>query len=150
MSFRDANVIVIDTSRTLVRAGIGLHELLKIPSVVRRLVYRAILALTVQQEVLARVGIRGNASGDPVNGTNGVQAKPASSSRISTLPHYSPPNATVNDYLVGTQLDEALAAGQDILISWPFADGDVRDWTQAEAIWYAISFLHYPLVSTRF
>ena len=96
--------------------------------------------LTVQQEVLARVGIRGNASGDPANGTNGVQAKPASSSRISTLPHYSQPNATVNEYLVGTQLDEALAAGQDILISWPFADGDVRDWTQAEAIWYAISF----------
>lgn len=45
MSFRDANVIVIDTSRTLVRAGIGLHELLRIPSVVSLPVYRAIFPL---------------------------------------------------------------------------------------------------------
>lgn len=47
----------------------------------------------------------------------------------------------MNDYLVGAQLDEALAAGQDVVISWPFADGDVRDWTQAEAIWYVGSCL---------
>jgi len=45
----------------------------------------------------------------------------------------------VTDYLVGTQLDEALANGQDITVSWPFADGDVSDWTQAEAIWYGHS-----------
>ena len=139
MSFRDANVIVIDTSRSLVRAGIGLHELLKISSVVRSALPKfPLLRLNVYQKVLARVGLRRNASGDFANGTNGVQLKPASSSRISTLPHYSAPNAGVNDYLVGTQLDEALAAGQDILISWPFADGDVRDWTQAEAIWYVL------------
>ena len=90
------------------------------------------MRLTLHQKVLARVGIRRTASGDFANG------KPASSSRISTLPQYSAPNASVNDYLVGTQLDESLAAGQDILISWPFADGDVRDWTQAEAIWYVV------------
>jgi actin-related protein 9 len=41
----------------------------------------------------------------------------------------------VKDYLVGVQLDEALISDPDIAISWPFADGDVRDWTQAEAIW---------------
>ena len=46
-------------------------------------------------------------------------------------------NAKVNDYLVGTALDEAIAAGQDIDVYWPFADGDVSDWTQAEALWYA-------------
>lgn len=37
MSIRDANVIVIETGRTVVRAGIGLHDLLKTPSVVRSL-----------------------------------------------------------------------------------------------------------------
>ena len=99
-----------------------------------------LLRLIVNQKVLARVGLRRNASGDFANGANGMQLNPASSSRISTLPHYSAPNAAVNDYLVGTQLDEALAAGQDILISWPFADGDVRDWTQAEAIWYVVFY----------
>lgn len=34
MSFRDASVIIIETARTVVRAGLGLHELLKTPSVV--------------------------------------------------------------------------------------------------------------------
>lgn len=47
----------------------------------------------------------------------------------------------MNDYLVGAQLDDALAAGQDVSISWPFADGDVRDWIQAEAIWYVWSYV---------
>ena len=35
MSFRDANLIVIETSRTAIRAGLGIYELLKTPSVVR-------------------------------------------------------------------------------------------------------------------
>lgn len=43
--------------------------------------------------------------------------------------------ASVNDYIVGAQLDEAIAAGQELVISWPFIDGGVKDWTQAEAIW---------------
>lgn len=43
--------------------------------------------------------------------------------------------AVVTDYLVGKQLDEAIAAGQDLIISWPFAKGDIADWAQAEAIW---------------
>ncbi|KAF8629082.1 hypothetical protein AX15_003576 [Amanita polypyramis BW_CC] len=130
MSFRDANVIIIETSRTVIRASLGLHELLKTPTV----------------EIPARVGIRRNAFGDSANGVdrretrNEAFVKIASSSRLSTLPQHSAPNASVKDYLVGTQLDEALAAGQDILISWPFADGDVRDWTQAEAIWKYIIF----------
>lgn len=34
MSLRDANVVIIETSRTVVRAGLGLHDLLKIPTVV--------------------------------------------------------------------------------------------------------------------
>ncbi|KAE9399863.1 actin-related protein [Gymnopus androsaceus JB14] len=97
MSFRDASVVVIETGRTVVRAGLGLHELLKTPSVI----------------IQARVGLGKNANAS---------------------------NASVNDYLVGTQLDDTLAAGQDIAISWPFADGGIKDWTQAEAIWKYVLF----------
>lgn len=98
MSYRESTVVIIETGRTVVRAGIGLHELLKIPAT----------------EVQARVGLRieGESSSSP----------------------------SVTDYLVGTQLNEALAAGQDIAISWPFADGGINDWTQAEAIWKHVLF----------
>jgi hypothetical protein len=41
MSFRDSNVVIIETSRTSIRAGYGLHELLKLPSVVRDTIYNA-------------------------------------------------------------------------------------------------------------
>jgi hypothetical protein len=34
MSLRDANVVIIETSRTVVRAGLGLFDLLKTPSIV--------------------------------------------------------------------------------------------------------------------
>ncbi|KAJ3720941.1 actin-related protein [Lentinula raphanica] len=125
MALRDASVVVIETARTVIRAGLGLHELLKTPSVI----------------IQARVGLRKSSFN-----TNDIQSDTQSSkngavsSRISSLPLIAPPNASVNDYLVGTQLDDALAAGQDIAISWPFADGDVRDWTQAEAIWKYILF----------
>ncbi|KAF8634661.1 hypothetical protein AX17_004130 [Amanita inopinata Kibby_2008] len=131
MSFRDPNVIVIETSRTLVRAGLGLYELLKTPSV----------------EISARVGVRRNASCEVVNGTGNAETQnigrkttAVSTRHTTTLPQRSVPKAAVKDYLVGAQLDEALAAGQDIIISWPFADGDVYDWTQAEAIWKYVIF----------
>ncbi|KAF9462943.1 actin-related protein [Collybia nuda] len=131
MSFRDSSVVIIETGRTQIRAGLGLHDLLKTPTVV----------------FSARVGIRKNASGEHITSNqqlilpgDPVKRAVASSSRISSLPQHSEPNASVNDYLVGAQLDEALASGQDISISWPFADGDVRDWTQAEAIWKYVLF----------
>ncbi|ESK97699.1 actin-related protein [Moniliophthora roreri MCA 2997] len=125
MSFHDATVVIIETSRTAVRANLGLHELLKTPSV----------------EIQARVGLRKNTSNGDVVQTNDPQTiTSATSSRISSLPHITSSTATVNDYLVGVQLDEALATGQDIAISWPFADGSVRDWTQAEAIWKYVLF----------
>ncbi|TRM65273.1 actin family [Schizophyllum amplum] len=54
-------------------------------------------------------------------------------------PHSSSP--AVNEYLVGKELEEALAAGQDgIQISYPFADGVIGDWTQAEALWKHVLF----------
>ena len=49
-----------------------------------------------------------------------------------------PSSVKVTDYLVGVQLDEALAAGQDVIVSWPFEEGDIKDYVQAEALWYAL------------
>jgi hypothetical protein len=66
-----------------------------------------------------------------------------------------PPMLKVTDYLVGPQLDDAIAAGQELTISWPFADGDIKDFMQAEALWYVLpcpspsraSRLFFPLCS---
>ena len=35
VSFRDLTVVLIDTSRTVIQAGLGLHDLLRTPAVVR-------------------------------------------------------------------------------------------------------------------
>lgn len=53
-----------------------------------------------------------------------------------------PSSPKVSDYLVGPQLDQAIAAGQDLSISWPFVEAQIGDWTQAEAIWYVRSLLN--------
>ena len=67
---------------------------------------------------------------------NGVEETFASTSRAtSILLQTAKTNTSVSSYLVGSQLDEALASGQDISVFWPFADGEITDWTQAEAIW---------------
>ncbi|PPQ66659.1 hypothetical protein CVT26_009413 [Gymnopilus dilepis] len=115
MSIRDANVVIIETGRTVVRAGLGLHDLLKTPSV----------------EIPARVGLRRSLLGDngdaQTNGNaNSIDGPTASTSRATSVyPQTSIPKAKVTDYLVGTQLDEALANGQDLIVSWPFAAGVV-------------------------
>jgi hypothetical protein len=57
-----------------------------------------------------------------------------------------PQTLKVTDYLVGHQLDDALAAGQDLVISWPFADGQISDFMQAKAFWYI--YIPIPTVST--
>lgn len=69
---------------------------------------------------------------DAANGAaeNGDTQPKASSSKAASL------NVKVTDYLVGTQLDEALSTNQDIVVFWPFAEGFIDDWTQAEALWY--------------
>ncbi|KAI0343119.1 actin-related protein [Trametopsis cervina] len=117
-SFRDSLVVIIDTSRTLIRAGHGLHDLLKTPDV----------------ELSARVGLR---KAPYVEGQSNVDAKGETIASSSKLPEL---DAKVTDYLVGAQLDEALAAGQDLSVYWPFADGDVSDYTQAEALWKHVLF----------
>ncbi|KAL1943075.1 hypothetical protein VTO73DRAFT_4746 [Trametes versicolor] len=114
-TFRDSTVVIIETSRTSIRAGIGLHDLLRLPTV----------------DIPARVGLRRN--GATQNGDDGPSTSKA------------PTSSKVTDYLVGTQLDEALAAGQDIAIYWPFADGQISDFTQAEALWKHILFYQLGL-----
>jgi actin-related protein 9 len=122
--------VIIEVGRTVVRAGLGLHDLLKTPTV----------------DIPARVGLRRNGLGDngesQANGhMNGTDEPLASTSRATSIfPQTAIPTAAVKDYLVGIQLDEALTNGQDIIVSWPFADGGVRDWTQAEAIWKYVLF----------
>ncbi|PPQ63382.1 hypothetical protein CVT24_005647 [Panaeolus cyanescens] len=124
MSLRDANIIIIEVSRTTVRAGLGLFDLLKTPSV----------------DIPARVGLRRSSLHENGQDENLASTSASTSRATSLFPQSSHPSAAVKDYLVGTQLDEALAEGQDIIVSWPFADGNVSDWTQAEAIWKYILF----------
>jgi len=50
----------------------------------------------------------------------------------------SHPRSTVpvSDYLAGGALDEALAAGEDVVVYWPFLNGcEISNWVQAEALW---------------
>jgi actin-related protein 9 len=86
------------------------------------------------QDITARVGIRREVLVASLsNGHSNGGGEPSATSRAaSVLPHSK---AGVKDYLVGSQLDDALARGEDIVVSFPFADGDVKDFIQAEAIW---------------
>ncbi|KAL5492361.1 hypothetical protein ACEPAI_3808 [Sanghuangporus weigelae] len=61
----------------------------------------------------------------------------------------SKPQPKVNDYLAGRQLDEALAAGQDISVSWPFDNGDIKDFLAAEALWKYVLFKELGLKRTQ-
>ena len=69
----------------------------------------------------------------------------ANSRAASAVPQIQ--NLKVTDYLVGPQLEAALAAGQDIVVSWPFADGEVKDFMQAEALWYVYRMALINLLS---
>lgn len=78
-------------------------------------------------------------------GEAGPSASTSTSRAASAAPH--PQTLKVTDYLVGHQLDDALAAGQELVISWPFADGQIYDFMQAEALWYV--FIPYSLPRAR-
>ncbi|KAH9036369.1 actin-like ATPase domain-containing protein [Lactarius pseudohatsudake] len=130
LGFRDSSVVIIETSRTAIRCGLGIHELLRTPFV----------------EIHARVGLRAqHASFEGTYGTrltaggSGEVGLSAANSRAASAVPQSQ-NLKVTDYLVGPQLDDALAAGQEIVVSWPFADGQITDFMQAEALWKYILF----------
>jgi actin-related protein 9 len=67
-------------------------------------------------------------------GGSGEAGLSAANSRAASAAPQSQ-NLKVTDYLVGPQLDDALAAGQEIVVSWPFANGEIKDFMQAEALW---------------
>ena len=62
-----------------------------------------------------------------------------------TSSHSSKPKVKASDYLVGHHLDEALANGEQLDVFWPFSSGTIKEWTQAEALWYigAPEFIFY-------
>ncbi|KZS94381.1 actin-related protein [Sistotremastrum niveocremeum HHB9708] len=134
-AFRDSSIVVLDTGRSSIKAGLGLHELLHAPAI----------------EVLSRVGLRRNASGDLLGSNQDVVHIGETSDSIhrngfinghassSTLPPSERP-AKVSDYLVANALEEALAAGEDVAVFWPFAKGTISDWIQAEALWKNVLF----------
>ena len=76
---------------------------------------------------------RGNGTPE-VNGVNGASNEEA---MATDPPNNAQKKVRVSNYLVGKNLDDALNAGEDLEISWPFERGDVDDWVQAEAIWYS-------------
>lgn len=113
MSLRDTQIVVLETNRDTIRIGLGLHEFLKAPAFVRFVASGIDKHLTnCWQEISARVGIP-----------------------RALLESDGPSSPKVSDYLVGPQLDQAIATGQDLSISWPFVEAQIGDWTQAEAIW---------------
>jgi actin-related protein 9 len=127
MSVRESAVVIIETSRAHIRAGVGLYELLKTPSMVRACSIFCLVYVGLKfamKELLARAGIRKGRDAQPM----------AASSRAGSL--ISTRNRSINDYVVGKQLNDLLAAGEDLEIVWPFANGEVSDWVAAEALWY--------------
>ncbi|KAA1468786.1 actin-like ATPase domain-containing protein [Dentipellis sp. KUC8613] len=133
IGFRDSSIVIIESGRTFIRAGLGLHDLIHAPSI----------------EIPARVGIRPSA--DLQNDNLDVQPSASTSRAASSVPQSQPISAVrVTDYLVGKQLDEAIEAGQDLIISWPFAEGEIRDWIQVEALWKYVLFTSLQLRRVQF
>ncbi|KIJ55406.1 hypothetical protein M422DRAFT_199616 [Sphaerobolus stellatus SS14] len=144
--FRESSVIVIETSKRTVRAGLGLGEFIRAPTI----------------EVPARVGLRKNASTSKLlesgladtngksnghsfeNGmdvdVNGQEPKAAMNYIRPQRKHRPIPDAKVSDYLVGKELDDALAAGENIEMYWPLEEDDIRSWPQVEALWKYVLF----------
>ncbi|KAH9993724.1 actin-like ATPase domain-containing protein [Russula compacta] len=136
IGFRDSSVVIIETSRTIIRGGLGLHELLRAPTI----------------EIQARVGLRAQhaeavygqrlSAGNLNLGAGGLAAEvdPSMSTSRAASAVPQPQTLKVTDYLVGPQLDDALAAGQELVISWPFANDQIKDFMQAEALWKYVLF----------
>ncbi|KZP01640.1 hypothetical protein CALVIDRAFT_532414 [Calocera viscosa TUFC12733] len=139
MSFRDASIVVIETTPTQIRAGRGLADLLALPSVIRP----ACVALRREGGTTAPTPHGGTPRPNGTNGTNGedhlmpdADADPAPTTRPTPAPR-------LREYLVGSQIDEAESFGEELDYSWPFSTGDVGDWVQAEALWKRLLFTDF-------
>ncbi|KAL7409907.1 actin-domain-containing protein [Mrakia frigida] len=107
MDFKGARVIIIDSSPDFIRGIHGLDELLKTPSF----------------EMPARVGRRKT---QPDESKMDVDVAGPSSSK----------KAKVSSYLVGKDLEDALAAGEELEVTWPLRGKDAwSDWRSIEALW---------------
>ncbi|TFY75267.1 hypothetical protein EWM64_g8746 [Hericium alpestre] len=122
LAFRDSSILILETTTDFIRAGLGLNDLIRAPTV----------------EIPARVGVRTSLLGADSQVTNGnatpasarplfrldegldVQPSASTSRAASAMPQaHSASAPRITDYLVGKQLDEALEAGQDITVFWP-------------------------------
>ena len=73
---------------------------------------------------------------EEMNGQDAGGNKPNTTYIRPSLLHPAIPEAKVSEYLVGIQLDEAIAAGDNLEIYWPLDEGnDIRSWSQVEALW---------------
>jgi hypothetical protein len=91
------------------------------------------------QEILARVGRKLGSTKAP----NVENSQPLASDMMDmdagpSGPSPSAPALKPSSYLVGHFLDEYELAGEEPEIFWPFRDGIISDWVQAEALWYVI------------
>ncbi|KZT53406.1 actin-like ATPase domain-containing protein [Calocera cornea HHB12733] len=143
MSFRDASIVVIETTPTHIRAGRGLADLLALPSLVRP----ACVALRKDTGTTAPTPHSGTPRPNGLNGLAPHTDDPmldghsdADGAPPTTRPTPAP---RVREYLVGAQIDEAEAAGDELEYFWPFAAGDVGDWVQAEALWKRLLFTDF-------
>jgi len=87
-------------------------------------------------------GVNGHAT----NGSSGEVDHPMSSADDAEpqAPTTRPtPAPRLREYLVGSALEEAESAGEELEYSWPFASGDVADWVQAEALWKRLLFTDF-------
>lgn len=121
--FKESTIVIIDTGRRTITAGRGLHELLPAPTVV----------------VQARVGLRASDASRFRQG-DGMAVDGQQPSSSTPSPNSPPKGLRPSNYLVGQQLDDALAAGEELEVWWPFEDGKIGDWVQAEALWKHVLF----------
>ena len=77
----------------------------------------------------ASVGIKRSTLNDIANG------KLEDESSMDVDSEKKPMKLRPSSYLVGQQLQEAIDAGEDLEISWPWHEGQIQNWIGAEALW---------------
>ena len=130
---REARTITIAHGSHTIRAGIGIHDVLKLPAVE----LRARVGLKQSQvDSLRQWSLRQASSDDiasnRVNGATGVDTPDSSDDLL-------PPVKPV-DYLVGHFLDSALQTPEahvdDLVhVFWPMVGGEIIDWGGMQALW---------------
>jgi actin-related protein 9 len=122
MDHRDKQV------RSVIGDGVGLHELLRTPSFVS-------ISHNLCAHLIVFCCVVGNLSScrppcpAPAVGGSGKAGPSTSNSRAaSAAPQLQ--SRKVTDYLVGPQLHDAVAAGQQDTVSCPFVEGQISDFMQ--------------------